>query len=72
MWKYLLDAEMLVLGDLPGPPHVCSGLAARVQVPHPSPRSVDWGPVQPEGLTPTLWKVPLLQGLCGAGLDGLV
>lgn len=20
MWKYLLDAEMLVLGDLPGPP----------------------------------------------------
>lgn len=34
MWKYLLDAEILVSGDLPGLPHVCSGLAARVHVPH--------------------------------------
>lgn len=70
-WKHLLDAEMLVSEDLPGLPHVCSGLAARVQVPH-LPVKCGLEPCAPEGLTPASWKAPLLQGHCGAGPDGLV
>lgn len=51
-WTHLLAAERLVSGDLPGLPHLCSGLAARVQVPHLSLCSADWGLGSPRASLP--------------------